>query len=498
MDAQSGREIWRVELGAPATALACGGPGPVGITGTPVINPVDGTLYVDAMVGGHDGPRHLVFGLSLANGAVLTGWPVAVETRTDDVDFVPGMQNQRGALALVGRRLIVPYGSFQDCGTYRGWVVALDVDRPRMAAAWATRGPKGGVWAPGGVLSDGASVLFATGNTAPTAEWKDGEAVFHLGTDLRRTGDTRDYFAACNWRALDADDDDLAGTNPVFVGLAGPGGERRFVMAFGKDGRAYVLDRDDLGGIGGALLVKQVSSGPIVTSATTYPGAVGTFVAVHAYLPACPVKLADPGLAVLALTAGPPLDLRVAWCGTVKGTGAPIVTTSDGRGADPVVWIAGAGGDERLHGFRGDTGQVLFDGGDKADAMAGVPRFATILAAEDRLYVAGDGRIYAFAFAPARARRGNDIRTLPETVALGRVDKADPVPNGSQHGEAKKATGGMIVAGSDAAAVFEAVDASLDAVSQGVKGAVDRVLDAAVLFGPSGLGCGRSPRGSRV
>ncbi|MGA9868686.1 MAG: hypothetical protein WBQ75_19850, partial [Acetobacteraceae bacterium] len=252
LDARSGREVWRTELGTPATVLACGGPGPVGITGTPVIDPEDGTLYVDAMVGGHDGPRHLVFGLSLADGAVLKGWPVPVEARTDAAQFVPDMQNQRGALALVGRRLIVPYGSFQDCGTYRGWVVALDVDQPRVTGAWATRGPKGGIWAPGGVLSDGASVFFATGNTAPTAEWNDGEAVFHLGTDLRRTWDTRDYFAACDWPTLDADDADLAGTNPVFVGLAGPGSPRRFVMAFGKDGRAYVLDRDDLGGIGGA------------------------------------------------------------------------------------------------------------------------------------------------------------------------------------------------------------------------------------------------------
>ena len=30
--------------------------------------------------------------------------------------------------------------------------------------------------------------------------------------------------------------------------------------------------------------------------------------------------------------------------------------------------------------------------------MAGLRHFVTILAAEDRLYVAGDGRIYAFSF----------------------------------------------------------------------------------------------------
>ncbi len=403
LDARSGREVWRIELGTPATRLACGGPGPVGITGTPVIDPADDALYVDALVSGHDGPRHLVFGLSLTDGAVLPGWPVPVTKPADGADFVAGMQNQRGALALVGRRLIVPYGSFQDCGVYRGWVVALDLDLPRVITTWVTRGQKGGIWAPGGVLSDGAGVVFATGNTEPAAAWNDGEAVFHLGPELRRTSDPRDYFVPDDWPTLNADDADLAGTNPVFVDLAGPEGPRRFVMAFGKNGRAYVLDRDNLGGIGGALLVRQVSDGPIITSAAIYPGAGGTFVAVHAHAPTCPENLADPGLTVLRLTAGPPLDLQVAWCGTVEGAGAPIVTTLDGRGAEPVVWIVGADGDGRLHGFRGDTGQVLFDGGDKADAMTGLRRFATILAAEDRLYVAGDDRVYAFTFAPTAA-----------------------------------------------------------------------------------------------
>jgi hypothetical protein len=41
----------------------------------------------------------------------------------------------------------------------------------------------------------------------------------------------------------------------------------------------------------------------------------------------------------------------------------------------------------------------------------------------------------------------------------------------------------MIVAGSDPAAVFEAVDEALDAVAQGVDGAIDRVLHATVLLG---------------
>jgi hypothetical protein len=84
-----------------------------------------------------------------------------------------------------------------------------------------------------------------------------------------------------------------------------------------------------------------------------------------------------------------------AWCGSVDGRGSAIVTTTDG-GLNPIVWIAGAEGDNRLHGFRGDTGEPVFTGGGPRDVMQGLRHFVTILAADGRLFVAADGRIYAF------------------------------------------------------------------------------------------------------
>jgi hypothetical protein len=68
-------------------------------------------------------------------------------------------------------------------------------------------------------------------------------------------------------------------------------------------------------------------------------------------------------------------------------------------------------------------------------------------------------------------------------LVLGRVDKAEPLPDGSEHSEAEETARGMVVAGGDAAAVLEAVDEALDAVAQGIEGAIDRMLDAAVLLG---------------
>jgi hypothetical protein len=58
--------------------------------------------------------------------------------------------------------------------------------------------------------------------------------------------------------------------------------------------------------------------------------------------------------------------------------------------------MLGAEGDNRLHGFRGDTGEKLFT----SPALAGLRHFQTLIAADDRLFVGADGRLYAFALPP--------------------------------------------------------------------------------------------------
>jgi len=102
---------------------------------------------------------------------------------------------------------------------------------------------------------------------------------------------------------------------------------------------------------------------------------------------------------VLRISAASRGGLSTAWCAEVDGAGSPITTISS-NSVDRIVWIAGTEGDDRLHGFRGDSGQPVFTGGGPGDRIPGLRHFATILAAEGRLYVAGDGEIYAFSAGP--------------------------------------------------------------------------------------------------
>jgi hypothetical protein len=67
-----------------------------------VIDTTRETLYLDAMLDVRGAPRHLVYGLRLADGSVLAGFPidVAAGPAARCISFNPAVQNQRGALTL--------------------------------------------------------------------------------------------------------------------------------------------------------------------------------------------------------------------------------------------------------------------------------------------------------------------------------------------------------------------------------------------------------------
>jgi hypothetical protein len=85
--------------------------------------------------------------------------------------------------------------------------------------------------------------------------------------------------------------------------------------------------------------------------------------------------------------------MNPAWRGSVSGHGSPIATTTDGH-SNPIVWILGAEGDNRLHAFRGDTGELILT----SEPLSGLRHFQTLIATQDHLYVGADERIYALRF----------------------------------------------------------------------------------------------------
>ncbi len=392
LDAADGSVIWQRNVGAPVPMadLPCGNIDPLGITGTPVVDLPSRTLFLDAMTTPDGGTtkRHLIYALNVDTGTTNSGWPVDVNAtaKSGSTVFTSATQGQRSALAIVGTNVYVPYGGLAgDCGTYYGWVVGVPLSQPTNVTAWATTARGGGAWSVGGICSDGTNPFVATGNTFGASTWSGGEAIIRFQPGPVFSGLEQDYWAPTNWIALDNNDTDIGSSGPLIVDVPGAS-PSNLVVALGKDGNAYLLNRTNLGGVSATVAQAHISSSTIIQAAATYQTALGTYVVCCGNSTSL--------IAFRIAPTGPP-TISGVWTNSQNGRGSPFVTSTDGTN-NVIVWGIGSESDQRLHGFNGDTGAVVFNGGGANELMAGTRRFNTAIAARGRIYVANDNKVYAF------------------------------------------------------------------------------------------------------
>jgi PQQ enzyme repeat len=390
LDAFTGTVIWRRNVGPPVTSgLPCGNISPLGITGTPVVHLASRSLFFDAMINGPT-KRHFIFSLNVDTGATNAGWPVDVNARAryNGMTFTSSIQNQRAALGLVNGVVYVPYsGHFGDCGTYHGWVVGVPINNPSSVTAWATRAIGGGIWGHGGVASNGTNMFVITGNTFNTGgHWGGGEAIIRLRAGPVFSGSPIDYWAPTNWLSLDNEDTDLGGCGAVLIDVPGAT-PSQLALALGKDGKAYLLNRNNLGGITAPVASANVANSVRGQSAASYRTSQGTYFVF---------RNGSSAVSAYKITATNPPTIVPAWSVSQTGKGSPWVTTTNGTN-NAIVWVVGAEGDQRLHGYNGDTGGVIYAGGGPNELMANTRRWNTGIVARGRIYFAASNKIYAFA-----------------------------------------------------------------------------------------------------
>ncbi|HZC69368.1 MAG TPA: PQQ-binding-like beta-propeller repeat protein [Jatrophihabitans sp.] len=233
-----GHIAWRAQLGTPAPQdqLPCGNIFPLGITGTPVFD--DGTIYVAAEFEGSP-PRHELIALRMSDGHVL--WRRGLDLPGVD----PAAMQERGALTVADGRVWVPFGGlYGDCGDYKGRLVGVRLHGSGPDVAYTVpTAREAGIWAPPGPVWDDRYLYVQVGNGAATSgdPYDKSDSVLAITTDAT----VHQFFAPTTWPEDNAGDLDLGTQSPALVG--------RWVVAVGKRGTAYVLDRDHLGGIGGAV-----------------------------------------------------------------------------------------------------------------------------------------------------------------------------------------------------------------------------------------------------
>ncbi len=243
LDARTGQVRWHTNVGTPVSRddLPCGNISPLGITGTPVYDPVTHLVFAVAEVSGANGDvGHTLVGVDIATGQVR------VRRSADPPGIEPKTHQQRAALALEGNLVYVAYGGlFGDCGNYHGLVVASRTDGQGALLAYqvpTTR--EGGIWAtPGPVMDASGDLYVSVGNgEATSGNWDHTDSVLRLSPQLQ----LKDGFAPTTWPQDNASDADLGSMAPVLLADG-------WIVAAGKSGTGYLLRADHLGGVGGQV-----------------------------------------------------------------------------------------------------------------------------------------------------------------------------------------------------------------------------------------------------
>jgi sugar lactone lactonase YvrE len=234
---------------------------------------------------------------------------------------------QRGALAIAGGRVWVPYGAQAgDCGNYKGRVVGVPLDGGDDVVFYSPPTERGGgIWNPAGpTVTAGGHLLVVSANGAAFP----GDAYDHTNSVLELDANARlvDSFAPSDWAANNEGDVGLGSQGVALIG-------RKWAVLGGKSGPVYVLRQGDLGGIGGQVDVQNVC--------LSFGGAAvdGNVV----YLPCT-----DGVRAVRVDSTG---HLHALWHAPEPVTGSPVI--GGGR-----IWALDTGGGV-LHALDPSTGQSV-------------------------------------------------------------------------------------------------------------------------------------------
>jgi hypothetical protein len=267
----TGAVAWSRSVGPawPASAIGCGDLVPnIGITSTPVYDPATGSVFFMAKVNDGpdaDHPHFYLHSINPATGVERAGWPVTIQgspTNDPGTTFNAKTAAQRPGLLLLDGVVYAGFASHCDYGPYVGYVAGVRTTSPQMTTLWSTEAGRSngmaGIWqSGGGLVSDGAGrIIVATGNGVSPAPGPGtnppgtlAESVIRLQVNGDGSLTAKDFFSPFNNSRLDQDDTDFGSGGPMALPAGfGTAAHPHLLVQTGKDGRVYLLDRDNLGG----------------------------------------------------------------------------------------------------------------------------------------------------------------------------------------------------------------------------------------------------------
>ncbi|KAL8719693.1 MAG: hypothetical protein Q9225_003325 [Loekoesia sp. 1 TL-2023] len=359
------------------------------IAGTPVIDPNTNTAYFfakgyqnNAASGGVAKGTYKFYGVNILDLTDRPGFPVLIDGHNADNDparyFIGGTVLQRPSLTMIGGNVYGAFGGHCDLFNYTGYLTGVSTSAgvgvtsmfamesapgapPVELDIMNQKGGKAGIWMSGmAPATDGGRIYVVTGNgqghenkDTPASGRSPLSTLDEVVANFAVSGGKltlQDYFEPWEYIGMDAADRDLGSGGVTLLDpsvFKGTNGVSRIAVTMGKNGKAYIMNADNLGGFklgpGATDNILQTITTPnaVFGGAGSYPLEGGYIYFTPNGSPTLAYKLGlDQNGSPLFSKAGQSADSSA---GRV-GVGVPTVTTYKGQPGTGIVWVTDVDG----------------------------------------------------------------------------------------------------------------------------------------------------------
>jgi uncharacterized repeat protein (TIGR03806 family) len=369
----------------------------IGISSTPVIDPVTGTLYVEAKTVESSNNAtyfvHRLHALDLATGAEKFGGPVVIQGSANGATFNPLTQMNQAALLLKNGVVYIGFSSHCDIGAYYGWLFGYGAQSLALSNIFnvTPHGYGGTIWEAGGgpAADTNGGIFFTTGR----GTYDGGSSQDYANSFLKLSATNGlavvSSFTPYNQSSFGALDFGTGG-GLLLPDDAGSSAHPHLMVGAGA-GKVYLVDRDNMGGFNGSSDSQIVQSfgvsfgqcfdTPAYFNHTLYfwgTGSLGDY------------------LRAFTITNGLINATPVASSPTAIGYPGATCTVSANGGNNGIVWAVdasayGNSGPAVLHAYSAaNVGTEIYNSGQVAgDVSSPAVKFSVPTVANAHVYVGG-------------------------------------------------------------------------------------------------------------
>lgn len=395
----------------------------IGVTGTPVINSSKTTLYVVAKTVTNGQRAFSLHALNISNGSESLGGPVVITGTAPSSNgsgtFNPMYQLQRPALLLENGTLYIGFGG-NGCDeyAYNGWVFAYNSETLGQTGAFLVTpdGTRASIWQGGSgpAADEFGNIYVVTANgtyDGPESKNDYGDSVLKMGWN-GSSFEVLDYFTPQNQLALMQQDLDL-GSSGALILPDQPGLYPHELVAGGKQGTLYLINRDDMGeynpdsddviqSIPNAV-VSELAGAPSYWNGSVYIAGESDY-----------IKQFD--LINGALTTTPISETSVIF----QGTGPASTSISSNGNTNGILW-AMAHSTNVLYAFNATNLSELYNSSQAPklrDKLSPLIRFATPTVTNGKVYIGGKSTLTVYGLLPGLSILGGNNQTGEEKSVL--------------------------------------------------------------------------------